>query len=67
MYVESTAIKVEAGVSAGLLTTPLWVIILNDVSWVAGVVASICGAIVGLHAVYRILKNWRNNRTKHVG
>jgi hypothetical protein len=49
--------KVEAGIGAVLMATPWWVGFLHDVvSPVASSVAAICGAIVGIHAVWRLIK-----------
>lgn len=47
---------VEAGIGAGLLTTPLWALILHDISLIASTVAAVCGAIIGIHAVWRMRK-----------
>lgn len=51
--------KIEAGVGVGLMSTPLWAMILQDISLVASTIAAVTGAIVGLHAVYRL---WRRGR-----
>jgi len=51
--------KAEAAFGSALATTPLWVLILNDISLVAGAIAAVCGAIVGLYAVWRI---WKRSR-----
>jgi hypothetical protein len=48
--------KVEAIAGLSLMTTPLWVIWLQDASLIASAVASICGAIIGIHAVWRLWK-----------
>ena len=58
---EPTEIKLDAAVAAGLITVPLWVGVLHDVSIVASAVAAVCGAIVGLHAVWRIARR-RNGK-----
>lgn len=42
-----------------LMTVPLWQIVLQDISLVASAVAAVCGAILGVHAVYRL---WRRRR-----
>ncbi len=49
----------EAALGAGLMTTPLWALVLHDVSMLASTVAAICGAIIGVHAVLRL---WRQRR-----
>lgn len=46
----------QAALGAVLTVTPLWVVILQDISMIAGGIASICGAIVGIHAVYRLMR-----------
>lgn len=53
--------KAEAAVSAVLMATPWWVSIIAEVNTIASAVAAICGAVVGIHAVYRI---WKHNRKK---
>jgi len=57
-------VRAEAALGAGLISTPVWMTALNDISSVAGFVATICGAIVGIHAVYRIWKNRRRKPSK---
>ncbi len=51
--------KVEAVIGAGLLATPLWAGWIGTVSMVASMVAAVCGALVGIHAVCRI---WRRRK-----
>jgi hypothetical protein len=46
--------KAEVVVGGVLFATPLWSIVLQDVSLIASTVATICGAIVGVHAVWRL-------------
>lgn len=48
--------KIEASVGAALITTPLWALILQDISFIASTIAAVCGAIIGLHAVWRLLR-----------
>lgn len=56
----ATTAKLEAGIGAGLMTTPLWINWLQEVSVVAAAVTSICGAILGVHAVWRLHKRgWK--------
>lgn len=52
----------EATVGGALFTTPAWVIFLNETSLIASTIAAICGAIVGIHAVYRLIKRRRENK-----
>lgn len=51
-------LKAEGGMAAGLLSVPLWASLVSDVSMLASCVAAICGAIVGVHAVYRIYRRY---------
>lgn len=51
--------KFEAGVGAALMTTPAWSLILNDISLIASTIAAIAGAIIGVHAVWRLLRRGR--------
>ena len=39
-----------------LLTTPFWAEVLYDIDIVAATIASVCGAIVGLVGVWRIVR-----------
>lgn len=49
--------KAEALLGAGLMATPVWaIVVLQYVSLLASVVASVCGAILGVHAVWRLWK-----------
>jgi len=52
-------IKTQAAVGAGLVTTPLWVYLLQSAALIASTIAAVCGAILGLHAVWRL---WRRRR-----
>lgn len=42
-----------------LLTTPFWAEVLYNVNIVAATVASLCGAVVGLIGVWRIIRQKR--------
>lgn len=57
---ESAQAKLQIIAGSALAGTPIWVIMLQDVSLIAGAVAAICGAIVGVHGVYRLWRNRRN-------
>lgn len=46
----------QLALGAGLMATPAWVQWAQNVSIIAGAVAAVCGAIVGIHAVWRL---WR--------
>ncbi|HEX9465660.1 MAG TPA: hypothetical protein VGB82_23915 [Alphaproteobacteria bacterium] len=48
--------KAEAVLGGGLMTTPGWVVVFQDISLIASTLAAVCGAIVGLHAVWRLWK-----------
>lgn len=52
-------VKLEAVVGAGLVTTPVWASFLQNVSLIASTIAAITGAIIGLHAVWRLWKRRR--------
>jgi hypothetical protein len=52
--------KLEAIGGGALMTTPVWAMLLHDISLWASTIAAVCGAILGIHAVYRL---WR--REKH--
>lgn len=49
--------KTEMVLSGSLLTAPFWVDVFAMVNQVASTIAVMTGAIVGIHAVYRIWKN----------
>jgi hypothetical protein len=51
-------------VGSTLMTTPLWVQVVQSVSLVASMVAAVCGAVVGAHAVYRIIRRQNEKRDK---
>jgi hypothetical protein len=52
-------VKAEALIGAGLVTTPVWAIFLQDVSLIASTIAAVTGAIIGLHAVWRLVQRRR--------
>ena len=54
--------KAEATIAGGLLTVAGLAHALQYVSLVASTIAAICGAIMGLHAVYRLVKSKRAAR-----
>jgi hypothetical protein len=51
-------------VGSTLMSTPLWVQVVQGVSLVASMVAAVCGAVVGAHAVYRIIRRQNEKRDK---
>lgn len=51
--------KMEAGIGAALITTPFWVWLLQTTGLIASTIAAVCGAIVGIHAVWRL---WKRSR-----
>lgn len=55
-------IKVDAAIGTALVTTPVWNYYLQYVNEFASMIAAVCGAIVGLHAVYRIIKKWHSTK-----
>lgn len=61
------SVKAEATFAAALTAAPWWVDILHQVNTVAATIASIAGAIVGCHAVWRLTrrKNSRSGDTTH--
>jgi membrane protein YdbS with pleckstrin-like domain len=52
-------VRTEAIGGAVLMTAPFWQIVLQDVSIVASAITTVCGAVLGLHAVYRL---WRHRK-----
>lgn len=48
--------KLELGLGAALVPAPLWVVLVQDVSMIAGLITAVCGAIIGLHAVWRLAR-----------
>jgi hypothetical protein len=53
--------KVEATVGGILVATPLWAMLIQDISMIASAIAAVCGAIIGVHAVWRLVR--RNRRS----
>lgn len=51
--------KVEATVGGILITTPVWATLIQDISMVASMIAAVCGAIIGIHAVWRLVRRHR--------
>ena len=51
--------KAEAVVGGVLITTPLWATLIQDISMVASMIAAVCGAIIGVHAVWRLIRRHR--------
>lgn len=52
----TVAAYVQTAAGAVLLTTPFWAQLLYTVNIIAATIASICGAIVGLTGVWRIIR-----------
>lgn len=46
--------KTQLAVGAGLAAAPLWVTYAQNISIVAAMIAGVCGAILGVHAVFRL-------------
>lgn len=57
----------NAILSAGLLSTPIWIMVLREVSLIASTVAAICGAIIGVITVYRLIKRREKRIVKSEG
>ena len=51
--------KAEAAVGGVLITTPLWATLIQDISMIASAIAAVCGAIIGIHAVWRLVRRHR--------
>lgn len=56
---EMAQAKFEVALGGGLVATPWWATWMESISFGASMVAAVCGAIVGLHAVYRLVKRAR--------
>jgi hypothetical protein len=54
-----TQAKVEATVGGILIATPLWAVLIQDISMIASAIAAVCGAIIGIHAVWRLVRRSR--------
>lgn len=53
-------IKIDAVISSALVSMPVWNYYLQCINEIASLIAAICGAIVGTHAVYRLWKKHRS-------
>lgn len=53
---ETAKVAAQAASSIGLLLTPWWAQFLADVSFLASVLATTSGAIIGMVTVWRIFK-----------
>lgn len=51
---DSVQAKLEAAGGAALMTTPIWAMIMQDINLLASTIAAVCGAIIGIHAVWRL-------------
>ena len=56
--------KLDAAVGGGLMTTPLWALLLHDISTIASAIAAVCGAILGVNAVYRLWRRHGNEQRR---
>jgi hypothetical protein len=54
-----TAAYAQTAAGAVLLTTPYWAELLYTINAIAATVASLCGAVVGLIGLWRILRHRR--------
>jgi uncharacterized membrane protein YuzA (DUF378 family) len=48
--------KLQLAIGGTLFTTPLWSFVLDVVAKGFGAIAAVCGAIIGIHGVYRIIR-----------
>jgi hypothetical protein len=56
---DATADYTRATAGIVLMTTPFWVHLLTTINLVAAAIASVCGAMIGLVGVWRILRRQR--------
>jgi hypothetical protein len=54
--------KAEATVGGILVATPLWAMLIQDISMIASAIAAVCGAIIGVHALWRLVRRSREGR-----
>jgi uncharacterized membrane protein YfcA len=54
-----TQIKIEAAIGAGLVITPVWVYLLQATALIASTIGAVCGAIIGINAVWRLMRRRR--------
>lgn len=55
--------KTEVILGASLFSWPWWIGALHSVSATASFIAAVCGAIIGIHGVYRIVRKWWTARS----
>ncbi len=51
--------KLQIGLGGALVATPWWTELFTNIHLIFGAVAAVCGAIVGVHAVWRVLRRAR--------
>ena len=51
--------KTQIAVGSALSATPFWLTAFQNVSIVAGAIATVCGAVIGLHGVWALIRKWR--------
>lgn len=52
-----TQTKIDGFLGAGLMTAPLWHLVLSEISLVASCIAAVCGALLGISSVWRLIKD----------
>lgn len=58
--IDQSSAKAQAAIGAAITAaggTPLWLQVVEGVTSTAGMIAAVCGAVVGIHGVYRIVRN----------
>jgi hypothetical protein len=55
-FIADASPKLQLAVGGGLMTTPAWALLVQDVSMIASMVAAVCGAIIGLFGVIKLFR-----------
>lgn len=56
---EAAQLKTQVVLGGGLVSTPWWASTLETVNLVASTIAVVCGAIIGLHGVWKLWKHYQ--------
>lgn len=57
-----TRMKIETAVSGGLILTPWWIDLAQNINLVASAIAAVCAAIYGIYTVARMVHIYREKK-----
>lgn len=63
-FFHETRSFIETGVGGLLFSLPFWHHLMIEISEISQFIAGVCGAVIGLHGVYRIFRRYNPEAQK---